>query len=63
MAKKRAKKVDAVKEEKTAKAVRLELQPIDHERLERCARERGLNMSSYARMAVLERIKADEGRG
>jgi hypothetical protein len=46
----------------TAKPVRLDLSPADHERLERCAKERGLSKSSYARMAVLERIKADEGR-
>ncbi|MGO9470491.1 MAG: hypothetical protein ACLQVF_40885 [Isosphaeraceae bacterium] len=40
--------------------VRLELAGADHARLERCARERGLNKASYARQAVLERIKLDE---
>ena len=43
------------------KGVRLDLSERDHERLERCSRERGLTMASYARMAVLERLKADEG--
>jgi hypothetical protein len=62
MSKKRAKKVNAVKEERTTKAVRLDLNPTDHGRLERCARERGLNMSSYARMAVLKLIKEDESQ-
>jgi hypothetical protein len=61
MAKKRAPKVDAVREEKVIKPIRLGLPPADHKRLERCARERGLSNASYARMAVLERIKADEG--
>jgi hypothetical protein len=46
--------------EPTRKAVRLDLTPTDHARLERCARDRGLNRASYARQAVLERIKADE---
>lgn len=63
MAKKRAKKVNATQEERAVKPVRLDLNEADHERLERCARQLGLNKSSYARMAVLERIKADESRG
>jgi hypothetical protein len=61
MAKKRAKKVNTLTE-KSARPVRLDLSETDHERLERCAKERGLNKASYARQAVLERIKADEGR-
>jgi hypothetical protein len=43
-----------------SKAVRLDLSPKDHERLERCAEARGLNLASYARMAVLALVKADE---
>jgi hypothetical protein len=62
MAKKRVKQVQAVKKRETAKPVRLDLSPADHARLEHCARERGLSKSSYARMAVLERLKADEGK-
>jgi hypothetical protein len=50
-------------DENVTAAVRLELSTTDHERLERCSRERGLNMASYARMAVLKLIKEDEGRG
>jgi hypothetical protein len=44
------------------KGVRLDLNPADHERLERVSRERGVTMSSYARMVLLERLKADEGK-
>jgi predicted HicB family RNase H-like nuclease len=43
------------------KAVRLDIDPKDHDRLERAAKERGLTMASYARMALFERLKADEG--
>jgi hypothetical protein len=51
-----------VQDEKDARPVRLDLSAADHRRLERCARERGLSKASYARMAVLELIRADEGR-
>jgi hypothetical protein len=47
---------------KTVRPVRLDLTDADHERLERAAREKGLNKASYARMAVLERLRSDEGR-
>lgn len=62
MAKKRAaKKMSATKMvERATVAIRLDLSPADRERLERVARTKGLNMASYARMAVLARIKADE---
>lgn len=60
MAKKRASKVPAVEEPKVARPVRLDLSPVDHDRLERIARGKGLNKASYARMAVLERLKSDE---
>jgi hypothetical protein len=64
MAKIKAKaKMNAVQTEKAARPVRLDLSETDHERLERCARERGLNKASYARQAVLEKIKADEAGG
>ena len=53
----------AAKEVRLVKGVRLDLSPGDHERLERVARERGLTMSSYVRMRLLESIKADETRG
>ena len=45
---------------RVGKAVRLDLKPEDFERLEKQAEKRGLNKASYARMAVLERIEADE---
>jgi hypothetical protein len=63
MAKKRNPKVSTTKAAPTAKAVRLDLSPADHKRLDRHASALGLSMSSYARMAVLERMKADEAKG
>ena len=45
---------------RSGKAVRLDLSPKDHDRLEKVADERGLSKSSYARMAVLAYIKQDE---
>jgi hypothetical protein len=59
---KTAKRPTAARAAKTVRPVRLDLTDTDHERLERLARERGLNKASYARQAVLERMKADEGR-
>jgi hypothetical protein len=56
------KRMNAIEQENAARPVRLDLSGTDHERLERCARERGLSKASYARQAVLERIRADEGR-
>jgi hypothetical protein len=41
--------------------VRLDLSPADHRRLLKLARERGLTMASYARQALYERMKEDEG--
>jgi uncharacterized membrane protein (UPF0136 family) len=41
------------------KGVRLDLSPADHKKLEHTAREKGLTMASYARMVLLERLKAD----
>jgi hypothetical protein len=43
------------------KGIRLDLSPADHKRLERCAKDRGLTMASYARMALFQQLKADEG--
>ncbi len=62
-AKKGTKRINAVQVEKTARPVRLDLSEPDHLRLERLARERGLKKASYARQAVLERMKADESGG
>jgi hypothetical protein len=53
--------MQAVQEPKTLKGVRLDLSPADHKRLERLAKGTGLTMASYARMALFERMKADEG--
>lgn len=42
------------------KAVRLDLSDKDHERLDRVATAKGLNMAAYSRMAILERLRKDE---
>lgn len=63
MAKKRATKVEVVKVERSGKPVRLDLADPDFERLERVAKHMGLTKASYARMAVLERIRTDEAKG
>jgi hypothetical protein len=60
MARKRATKVNAIKTEREAKSVRLDLSMHDHERLERIAGRIGLNKASYCRMAVLKQLAADE---
>jgi hypothetical protein len=62
MARKQAKKVQATQPIRTGRPVRLDLTDEDHERLERQAKRRGLSKASYARMAVLERLEADEFR-
>jgi hypothetical protein len=62
-AKKGASRMATVQTERVVRPVRLDLSEADHERLERLARERGLNKASYARQAVLERMRADEGSG
>jgi len=59
--KKNAKRVGRILTSKGLKPVRLALSETDHKRLDRVARERGLNKASYARQAVLERLKSDEG--
>jgi hypothetical protein len=61
MARAKVKAMSATAEKEALKAVRLQLLESDHERLEKCARRRGLNLASYARQAVLEKIRADEG--
>jgi hypothetical protein len=60
-----AKKVEAIAtpRKRTGKAVRLDLSPKDHARLERASEERGLSKSSFARMAVLALLKEIEEEG
>jgi hypothetical protein len=60
MARKQVKDVEATASEKSTRAVRLVLPSDDADRLEKVAKARGLNMASYARMAVLKLIKEDE---
>jgi hypothetical protein len=56
----RKSEVAYVESGREVKGVRLDLSPTDHDRLDRCARERGLSMASYARQAVLTMIRSDE---
>jgi predicted DNA-binding protein len=63
MAKKRATKMQTTQDEKTTRPVRLDLAIEDHERLERCAKRLGLSKSSYVRLALFERMEADEEKG
>jgi hypothetical protein len=56
------KKTDTVSDRPELWAIRLELPPEDYERVERCAKRRGLNKASYARMAVLDYLERDEAR-
>lgn len=48
---------------RTGIAVRLDLAPEDHERLTKIAKDQGLSLSSYARMALFKQMKADEAGG
>jgi hypothetical protein len=66
MAKKKAAPMPATATKKKApnrigSPVRLDLRPEDLERLDRVCRARGLSRAAYSRMAVLERVRADEG--
>jgi predicted transcriptional regulator len=45
------------------KPVRVDLLPADYKRLERQARKLDRSLSWYARMAIMERVKADEEGG
>jgi hypothetical protein len=57
------KPMDVIEKKRVVKGVRLDLSPVDHKRLERAAKGSGLSMASYARLALFERLKADEGTG
>jgi hypothetical protein len=45
---------------RSGKPVRLDLSEADRELLNRIAKSMGLNMASYSRMAVLERLRKDK---
>jgi hypothetical protein len=61
MAKKRASRMTSAHEKKS-QMVRLELPMVDYKRLDHHAKALGLTKASYARMAVMERIRADESK-
>jgi hypothetical protein len=63
MGRKRPTKVTSTGQPETAKAIRLELFPQDHERLEAQARKRGLNKAATARMVILEWLDEQEAKG
>jgi hypothetical protein len=57
----KAERMNADPAKRSVKGVRLDLSPADHKRLSKLAKERGLTMASYARLALFERMKEDEG--
>lgn len=62
MAKKKGpKNVSMTESEKITKPIRLDLTETDHARLLRAARRRGLSMSSFVRMKLLEWLEEEEG--
>ncbi len=63
MAKKQAEKAIITRQVRSGRPVRLDLSEADHKRMERLATERGLSKASYALMAVLKQMKADEAEG
>jgi hypothetical protein len=60
VAKKKRPKVQAVEPKQEVWPVRLVLDATDHARLEAAARVFGLTKSAYAKLALFERIEADE---
>jgi predicted HicB family RNase H-like nuclease len=52
---------DPPKRTRNGIAVRLDLPPADHERASRMAREQGLSLASFARMALYRLMKETEG--
>jgi hypothetical protein len=62
MAKKRTPKVPAVEQKPEVWSVRLVLDAADHARLERVAKTLRLSKASFARMAVMERVRTEENR-
>ncbi len=54
---------EPIRSGRDVRTVRLDLRPDDFERLDLCAQRRGLSKASYARMAVLDLVRADEAAG
>jgi hypothetical protein len=52
-----------IQEQTLLNDVQWDLSPADHKMLERFAREFALPMASIAQMALLGRLKADDGKG
>jgi hypothetical protein len=65
MAKKKAgaKPVPATAEEPAIRHARIELPDEDYQRLTAAAKRYRISIAAYIRMAVIERIERDEGRG
>lgn len=59
-AKKGSSRRAVAKSAKSTWPVRVDFGEADHERLEACAKNRGLSKASYARQAILAAIRADE---
>jgi hypothetical protein len=63
MARKREPKMPAVKQKKALVPMRFMISVEVDRKLERRTDELGLSKSSYAKMIIIERIKADDERG
>jgi hypothetical protein len=62
MAKKKVAKVQATQNKPQVWAVRLEFEATDHEEIERVAKMLKLSKAGFARMAVMDRVRAEKAR-
>lgn len=62
MAKKKAVKVEAVIDPAATKPIRLELTADDHAGITEVARALKLSKAAFARMAVMDRVRAEKAR-
>jgi DNA-binding transcriptional regulator YiaG len=62
MAKKKAAKMEATQDKRQVWAVRLEFEATDHEEIERIAKMLKLSKAGFARMAVMDRVRAEKAR-
>jgi DNA-binding transcriptional regulator YiaG len=62
MAKKKAAMIQATEDKRQVWAVRLEFEAADHEEIERIAKMLKLSKAGFARMAVMDRVRAEKSR-
>lgn len=61
MAKKKTGETKVTSTDSDIRHARLELSGVDYERMRNVAKANGLSIAAYIRMAVLQRIRKDEG--